>query len=34
LLTGLLTLIQKFIERRFHMRQRPAAKAVLAEEHG
>jgi polar amino acid transport system permease protein len=34
LLTGLLTLIQKFIERRFHMRQRPAAKVVLAEEHG
>jgi len=33
LLTGLLTLIQKGIERRFHVRQRPAAKAVLAVEH-
>jgi polar amino acid transport system permease protein len=33
LLTGLLTLIQKGIERRFHVRQRPAVKAVLAVEH-
>jgi polar amino acid transport system permease protein len=32
-LTGLLTLIQKAIERRFHVRQRPSVKGVLAVEH-
>ena len=33
LLTGLLTLVQKGVEQRFHVRQRPEAKSVLALEH-
>lgn len=32
-LTGLLTLVQKGIERRFHLGRRPAVKTVLAVEH-
>jgi polar amino acid transport system permease protein len=34
LLTGLLTLVQKAIERRFHVRRRSVAKGALAMEHG